>query len=72
MSFKTKSPAMQAQVDDLAMSMFGRKVSESLEQNICVRCGQTPVFDGTCIDKTEYNISGLCSDCQNVYFKKGA
>lgn len=57
--FKDKSPGMQGVLDKMAKGVFGRTITESLEQHVCVACGQdTKQLEGS--DAEEYELSALC------------
>ena len=60
MPFSDKDPAMQKTLTEFARRFYGRSISDALNNEICVCCGMRP----TDIDDAEYNISGLCEECQ--------
>jgi hypothetical protein len=65
MPFKDKAPVIQNLLNEMARGMYGRTVSEALENNVCVSCG-TPMlidWDVEPADWREYQISGLCPTC---------
>jgi len=68
MAFKDKSPAIQEILNDVAFSMYDRTVSDSLTEGICVRCGKSKGEFSDTVCETEYNISGMCEQCQAVMF----
>jgi hypothetical protein len=64
-----KSVAMTEFLDHLSINEFGRSRSRSLRRLVCVRCGgEARIFDDE-RSSTEYEISGLCQDCQDKIFK---
>jgi hypothetical protein len=78
MSFEQKSTSMQVALDRIAISMFGRSITEALEKHICVQCARS-VHD-TEDDKwhfrdnlslVEYQVSALCQNCQDPIFGLG-
>ena len=64
MSYKDKSSAMSVFLDMMALHMFGRRVGESIDAGVCVRCGH-PVLESALDeeDAAKYEISGLCPEC---------
>lgn len=78
MSFSTKSSRLQVDLDRIAMSMFGRSISESLEKKICVQCALSVYNSEENIWKfrdnlslIEYQVSALCQTCQDPIFGLG-
>jgi len=63
MSFKTKTPAMQRMLNQMAINMYGMSVSVALSKGICVCCKEY-----VNIDDPEYYISALCEECQDGVF----
>ena len=60
--FEDKAPEIQ----DFLEHMFGTRTA--LEQNVCVFCGKPAVKFRNEISLREYNISGLCQECQDKTF----
>lgn len=78
MIFLEKSTRLQVDLDRIAMSMFGRSITEALEKKICVQCAisvynaeedKWQFRDGLSV--TEYQVSGLCQACQDPIFGLG-
>ena len=68
MAFRDKDPAIQAFMDANALKLYGRTVSDVLQSGDCVVCGfPADEFDDD-ISKAEYEISGMCQNCQNDFF----
>lgn len=61
LGFEEKSEMMKKTIDSMAFKMWGKTVSESLKQGICVKCGKHVNFEKN--DIREYNISALCDAC---------
>ena len=57
--------------DVMSEKLFGRKFTESRDNNICVACGEnlTPFRDS--VSKREHGISGMCQKCQDKTFGGG-
>lgn len=78
MSFDKKSSSMQVALDRIAISMFGRSITESLGKKICVQCARS-VHDEEedkwhfrdNLSLIEYQISALCQPCQDPIFGLG-
>jgi hypothetical protein len=65
-----KAPAIREMLDDLSKAITGRVASESIKEDICVRCGK-PVTSNSFTDecsRREYRITGLCQVCQDQIF----
>lgn len=63
-----RSPVLQHIVDNLACELFGQSLSESQDNQVCVRC-HNPVGElNDDISMREYEISGLCQTCQDQIF----
>jgi len=56
------------EIDELLTWLTGRDRIECIEVEICIQCDQPigPFTDG--ISQREYEISGLCQDCQDLTF----
>lgn len=63
---KTKN---MGEVLDKASEALGRKRSDSIKNNICVKCGKEAKEFKSDISKREYTISGFCQVCQDEIFK---
>ena len=69
MPFADKAPNMQNFLNQMARQMYGRTVSESLKQGICVQCAKPAVPALTPQHLAEYHISAMCSTCQDEVFE---
>jgi uncharacterized CHY-type Zn-finger protein len=67
-----KSEMMEQILDQLSMSAFGRSRSESIKSKVCVDCGKPATEFEDALSSKEYQISGLCQQCQNEIFHGGA
>lgn len=63
-----KSKAMQDMLDSMAQASFGRSRSESIQNSVCVCCGQPAESFKDEISQSEYQISGFCQNCQASTF----
>jgi hypothetical protein len=63
MSFDTKSTGMKKLLNKMSLNMYGISVSEALSKGICVCCKEQAN-----INDVEYNISGICEECQDGIF----
>ena len=71
MAFKNKSVELQRVLNNISSNMYGRTISESIDKQICVCCGNLATkFDDELSEK-EYNINGLCQKCQNDVYLGG-
>ena len=61
---------LQRFVDDFTKTSFGRSLSESQRQSICVVCGKPVGKFRDALSAREFEISGLCQDCQDNVFGK--
>ena len=52
-------------VDSIAHTAFGRTLTDSWEARICVMCGETAVGFRDRLSRKEYDISGMCQECQD-------
>ena len=69
MAFKDKDDIMKEFLNGIAKDVFGRTIEESLNNNICVQCGEdVGVFDDE-LSEREYNITGLCQKCQDDIYR---
>lgn len=68
MSKETKSPAMEKYLDELSLGIFGRSRSLAKAGNGCVKCGKPATTFKDEQSRKEYNISGLCQECQDSIF----
>lgn len=70
MPFKDKTVPIKNFIDSTSKSMFGRSASESMLNKICVTCGHKvgPFKDE--LSEREYEISGICQECQDEIFGK--
>ena len=64
----TKTPEMQNALDRLTKEMFGRCYSQSINDHVCVTCGQKVEKFRNVLSLKEYGISGMCQDCQDSVF----
>lgn len=54
--------------NNLAKNMFGKTATECEDQKICVSCHKSITKFSDALSVKEYNISGLCQECQDSVF----
>ena len=64
----SRSPVLQECLDDAAKAAFGRTMTESHKQDICVSCGKPATEFKDELSKKDYSISGFCQTCQDETF----
>jgi hypothetical protein len=65
----SKSFKVEGLLNEVAKEAFGRNRKTSFEKGICVDCGQPVNFNfRNDISAKEYEISGLCQECQDSIF----
>ncbi len=63
-----KSKQMQKDLDELSEGLFGRSRTKSKINSTCVTCeGNAISFDDE-LSRKEYEISGMCQECQDSVF----
>lgn len=60
-----KSGAFEAFLEKYAEGTYGRSRIESIENDICLRCGESAVEFKDSLSEKEYTISGFCQACQD-------
>lgn len=65
-----KDPGMQEFVDGVARLLFGKTVSECIQNKECLACGGEAKTFKDRVSVDEYLISGLCQACQDNLFQK--
>lgn len=63
-----RAAPLQQMLDDLARSMFGRTAGEAISTATCMACGKPVTGFKNEISAREYEISGLCQECQDIAF----
>jgi uncharacterized CHY-type Zn-finger protein len=63
-----KAPLIKKALDNMSENSFGRQVSQSIHEDICVSCGKPAVEFKDTLSRKEYRISGLCQNCQDIVF----
>jgi hypothetical protein len=64
-----KSEPMQKALDNLAEGLFGMKKTDAVYGKNCVACKKQAVNFRDSISIREYQISGLCQECQDKVFE---
>lgn len=55
-------------VDELSEKIFGKSFSDCRKENICVSCHKNVGDFRDSLSEREFNISGLCQECQDEIF----
>jgi hypothetical protein len=63
-----KADNIRNMLDRVSKDMYGRNASESIKQDICMRCGKPAREFVDELSRREYRISGLCQECQDIIF----
>jgi hypothetical protein len=63
-----KAENIRNMLDGLSTQMYGRSSSESIKQDVCMRCGKSAKEFKDDLSLREYAISGLCQECQDIIF----
>ena len=63
-----RSPEMQKTVDAFAKSLFGRSATDARKSFVCVTCGKPVEGFRDDLSRKEYQISGMCQECQDSVF----
>jgi len=64
-----KSEGIEDFLDRFGEVAYGRGRIESIENDICIKCGQPAKVFRDDLSRREYTISGLCQKCQDKIFK---
>jgi len=64
-----KNPLLVRAIDAFAKEAFGRTRTEAIAECICVLCGQPATQFRDKESAHEYEISGICQECQDELFK---
>jgi len=56
--------------DGFSFRLYGRKRTDAIGTNICVKCGQPKGRFRDEVSEKEYTISGLCQVCQDSIFEE--
>jgi len=64
----SRSQEMKAFVDTVAVDLFGVSLTDAQEKQVCVICGHPADRFVDELSRKEYEISGMCQDCQNQLF----
>jgi hypothetical protein len=63
-----KAPNMRKFLDNLSKDIYGRSSSESIQEDTCVKCGESALYFTDELSRREFAISGLCQKCQDIIF----
>lgn len=67
----SKSPEMEAVLENLGLNMFGRSRAQSASNGTCVTCGGDATEFRDELSRREYGISRMCQRCQDSVFNQG-
>lgn len=55
-------------LNDISNVAYGRSTTESIGNDVCVRCGEPATVFTDALSRKEFSISGLCQKCQDFVF----
>jgi uncharacterized CHY-type Zn-finger protein len=64
----TKSPEMEKFLNSFTKVAFNRMRTTSIQNKICVCCGENVGGFTDALSAKEYGISGMCQKCQDKVF----
>jgi len=64
-----KMKTLDELIDKLTHETAKSRYSKAKAEKTCVLCRNPAVSFRTTVAKLEYNVSGLCQDCQDKYFQ---
>ena len=63
-----RTNGMQVLVDGFAENRFGKSLTKTQKEQICVFCHKQITGFRDALSAKEYGISGICQECQNDVF----
>lgn len=63
-----RDPELQKFLDKTSKRVFGRTLTKAGKKGICVICGKKAEEFKDELSRKEYDISGLCQNCQDEIF----
>jgi hypothetical protein len=63
-----RDPELQKYLDRVAKVAFGRTLTKASRKGICVSCGKPVKEFKDELSRKEYEISGICQECQDDIF----
>ena len=63
-----KSKSITKILNDFSKDTFARERSERIKENCCIVCGSEITGFRDELSVREYQISGMCQDCQDYVF----
>lgn len=63
-----RSPEMQNFLDELSSELFGNSLSAAVDAGFCVMCSNEAKRFRNPQSRKEFQISGMCQDCQDSFF----
>lgn len=55
-------------LEDIAFAEFGRSRIDSIELDVCIRCGESATKFNDTKSKERYELGGFCQECQLLTF----
>jgi hypothetical protein len=63
-----KQEGVEVVLETLGQMAFGHSRKDSMAKGVCVQCGKPPVQFKDAVSRREFEISGLCQTCQDLFF----
>jgi len=63
-----RAKELQDCIDNFSKKAFGRSLTDSQKANTCVFCNKLVTEFRDSLSQKEYEISGLCQECQDQVF----
>lgn len=64
----SKSAQVEAALERISMSLYGRSRLDCIRNNTCVMCGSAAKEFRDELSRKEFSISGMCQKCQDETF----
>jgi len=55
-------------IRDFQSELLGKDITQSIEEDVCVQCGEPASLFRDEISAHEFSLSGLCQKCQDDFF----
>lgn len=67
-----KSPEVEAHLEKISLSLYGRSRLDCIRNDVCVMCGSRAKEFRDDLSRREFAISGMCQKCQDETFGREA
>ncbi len=64
-----KSIQVEAALERISMSLYGRSRLDCIRNDVCVMCGSVAREFWDDLSRKEFTISGMCQGCQDDFFE---